>query len=602
MLCFRTPGTLPPLRALGLGVPGRNSILFLIVALAAVAAYGQASPADESKNIIRGVVINQLTETPIPRALVYSLDNRYATLTDGEGRFEFSLPKANTTTDTGSMGNLSVLGSPTSTNGLTGSYGNNTLLLMARKPGFLDDPRSRREIRATAGDDVTIALEPEALIKGRVTLSTGEAAAGVGVQLFFKQVADGLFRWMQNASVPTNSAGEFRFAELRPGSYRIATREFVDNDPLTMAPGAQRYGFPPVYFPGGSDFSSASTIEVTAGATVEADFSLTPQPYYDVKIPVTNSDVSGAVAVLVQGQRGPGYSLGYDSGSQTIQGMLPSGNYVIEASTSGANSVTGSVNLRVGGGPANGPVMTMVRTSSISLEVKEEFSEKTSAISGMERWAGQDGRTHTYSLHGARLYLQARAEDADDHEVNRGAGSIRPPTGPNDDSLVLENLQPGRYWLRLTSSRGYVASATSGGVDVLHEPIVVAPAATIPVEVTMRDDGGKIEGTIPTIAQSGTKSGASLTPTWVQAWVYCVPRPNSPGQLATFAVSSDGKFQSQVVAPGDYLLLAFAERQLFLPFRDAEAMKAYESKGEVVHVSAGQSTSVQLEVVPSKSE
>jgi hypothetical protein len=581
---LRTTGIPPHLRAFGLSAPCRNSILFLLLALAAVAAYGQASPADESKNTIRGVVINQLTETPIPRALVYSSDHRYATLTDGEGRFEFSLPKANSTADTGETDSL-VIGLP----------GDNTLLLMARKPGFLDD-RGRREIRATPGDDVTIKLEPEALIKGRVTLSTGEPAAGASVQLFFKQVEYGLFRWRPNASERTNSAGEFRFAELRPGSYRIATGEFMDNDPLTMTPGGQRYGFPPVYFPGGSDFRSASTIEVTAGGTVETDFSLTLEPYYDVKIPVTNSDLNGAVALLVQGQRGPGYSLGYNSGSQTIEGMLPSGNYVIEASTYGASSVTGTVNLRVAAGPANGPGMTMVPTSAISLEVKEEFSEKASPISGVERWTAQDGRTHTYSLHGARLYLQASAEDADDQEVNRGAGSIRQPTGPNDDSLVLENLQPGRYWLRLTSSRGYVASATSGGVDVLHEPIVVAAAATIPVEVTMRDDGGKIEGTIPAIAQSGAKSGAFLTP-----WVYCVPRPNSPGQFETFGVSGEGKFQSQVMAPGDYLLLAFAEEKS-LPFRDAEAMKAYESMGEIVHVSAGQSTSVQLAVIPGNGE
>ena len=599
MLSFRTTATAPRLRAFGLGVPGGNCSLCLIFALAAVTAYGQASPADESKNTVRGVVINQLTGTPIPRALVFSLDNRYATLTDGEGRFEFTLPKAGTTTDTGSRGGFSVIGSQITSYGPM--EGNNGLLLMARRPGFLDD-RGRRQIRATPGDDVTIALEPEALIKGHVTLSTGEPAAGVNVQLFSKQVAEGLFRWVPNGVELTNSAGEFRFAELRPGSYRIATREFMDNDPLTMPPGGQRYGFPPVYFPGGSDFNSATTIEVTAAGTVEADFSLTQQPYYDVKIPVTNRDINGGVAVLVQGQRGPGYSLGYNSGSQTIQGMLPSGNYVIEASTYGANSVTGSVNLRVAGGPAHGSVMTMVPTSSISLEVKEEFSEKTSPISGVERWTAQDGRQHTYSLHGARLYLQARAEDAEDHEGMRREGSVRPPTRPNDDSLVIENLEPGRYWLRLTSSRGYVASATSGGVDLLHEPIAVAPASTIPVEVTMRDDGGTIEGTIPTIAQSGTKSGASLTPTWVQAWVYCVPRPNSPGQFETLGVSGDGKFQSQVLAPGDYLLLAFADRQEFLPYRDPEAMKTYESKGEVVHVSAGQTASVQLEVIPSKSE
>jgi len=65
---------------------------------AALAAYGQSSQADEQKNSVRGTVINQLTHAPVPRALVYSPDNRYAAMTDGDGRFEFTLPKANTKT------------------------------------------------------------------------------------------------------------------------------------------------------------------------------------------------------------------------------------------------------------------------------------------------------------------------------------------------------------------------------------------------------------------------------------------------------------------------------------------------------------------------
>jgi len=174
------------------------------------------------------------------------------------------------------------------------AYRNDELRLLARKPGFLDDPRDRRETRAIAGRDVTIALLPEGLIKGRVTLSTGEPATGVIVQLFSRMVADGLPRWMPAAAARVNSAGEFRFAELQPGSYRLATRELLDNDPLTTLPGGQRYGFPLVYFPGASDFSSASSVEVAAGGTVQVDLSLIRQPYHEVKIPVvSNRDIPG---------------------------------------------------------------------------------------------------------------------------------------------------------------------------------------------------------------------------------------------------------------------------------------------------------------------
>jgi hypothetical protein len=33
-----------------------------------------------------------------------------------------------------------------------------------------------------------------------------------------------------------------------------------------------------------------------------------------------------------------------------------------------------------------------------------------------------------------------------------------------------------------------------------------------------------------------------------------------------------------------------------IPYRDAEAMRTYENKGQVVHLSAGQKTNVQLQI------
>jgi hypothetical protein len=46
-------------------------------------------------------------------------------------------------------------------------------------------------------------------------------------------------------------------------------------------------------------------------------------------------------------------------------------------------------------------------------------------------------------------------------------------------------------------------------------------------------------------------------------------------------------------------MLAFASRQPNLPYRDPEAMKLYETKGQVVHLTPGQKTSVQLQLIPS---
>jgi hypothetical protein len=462
----------------------------------------------------------------------------------------------------------------------------------ARKPGFLDEPNGRAHVAPSSGDDLTITLIPEAIIKGRITLDSGDAPLGVMVQLFSRQVREGLPRWTPSSTVRANSAGEFRFAELEPGSYRLVTQEYMDNDPLTNIPGSQLHGFPPVYYPGGSDFSAASTIELTAGQEFQADISLARQPYYPVKIPVAGAETRGGWNISVQGQRGPGYRLGQNAAQQAIVGLLPSGIYVVEASTFGQNSVSGSVSIRVNGAAIDGPALTLVPKSSVRLDVREEFTDTSSNTSAS--W--NDGK-QTFSLHGPRTYLQATVESADDLEQPR-FGSIRPPTGSNDESLVIEDLSPGRYWLRLHTSRGYIASATQGSTDLLRQPLTIGSGTATPIEVRVRDDVAELDATVVTL-QSAIAPGDGSAEAAV-VWMYLVPLPGGSGEFREITTSSGSEFTSPGMAPGDYRVLAFSTAQPRLPYRDAEAMKAYESKGPVVHLTAGQKTTVQVETISSE--
>jgi hypothetical protein len=565
-------------------------VVFLsLVASGAPSSIAQSSAPGvqgEQSNVVRGTVVNSVTHAPIGRALVHSPDNRFATFTDSEGHFEFAVPQA---PNEGEVSAVSGLPRQMWRTGLGGV----PLFFMARKPGFLDDPNSDRPSDLSPDGEVTISLIPEGLIKGRVSLSGSDGAVGVTVQLYSRQVQEGMPRWVRGTAVRANSSGEFRFSELLPGAYKLLTHELMDNDPVITPPGGQLYGFAPVFYPGVTDFASAGTIQLAAGQTVEADLSLTRQPYYPVKVPVaTGENVGGInVDVSVQGHRGPGYSLGYNAGTQMIEGILPNGNYLVEASRYGQESGFGSVNLKVTGAAAEAPTLTLTGSGSISVDVKESFSETNATGTGS--WS--DGQ-RTVTLHGPRAYLQVLAESADDFEQRRMA-ALRPPAGPKDESLVLENLAPGRYWLRLSTGRGYIASATMGGADLLHEPLVVGAGASTPIEIKLRDDFATIEGTVTGVAGQSVGSPASgYSPP--PAWVYLVPLPDSPGQFQQVAVSEDGKFVEAAMAPGSYRVLAFKSRQQNLPFRDPEAMKAYETKGQVIQLAAGQKTAVQVQMIP----
>jgi hypothetical protein len=576
-----------------------------------------AQPEDKQDSV-HGIVVNSVTHEPVARALVYSPDNRFATMTDGEGRFEFTFAptetdKNNKDEESGSANVLHTTRSCVGTDCVTYTSSDRAMnrpdVLQARKPGFLNDQNGAQTLQsATPGKELTILLIPEALVVGRVTLPTSEASEAIQLEIYRRQVEEGRAHWVLGGSASTKSDGEFRFAELSAGIYKLLTREVQDRDPLTFDPRGQQYGYPPVYFPNASDFAAAQTIQLEAGQIFQADISLVRHLYYRVKVAVANvpPGVGGiGVVVSAQGHRGPGYSLGYNNQDQTIQGVLPNGNYTLEASSFGPNGASGLLNISVKGAAVEGSGMTLVPNGSISVNVKEEFTpSEDQSPQGVIVRNGQPGGNER----GPRSYLNVRLEPADDFGQERG-GWLRPPTGPEDDSLAIDSVQPGRYWVRANSSRGFVASVTSGEMDLLHQPLVVGPGgSSSPIEITVRDGGAEIDGTIEGAApQFGVSEGSAgspagavrLAPDGSFAHVYCIPLPDSSGEFRDLLVPPDGKFGPQEVPPGTYRVLAFDHPQPELEYRDPEAMRAYDAKGQLVRLVAGQKEHLQLQLISS---
>ena len=61
--------------------------------------------------------------------------------------------------------------------------------------------------------------------------------------------------------------------------------------------------------------------------------------------------------------------------------------------------------------------------------------------------------------------------------------------------------------------------------------------------------------------------------------------------------SADGKFGASNMAPGVYHLLAFKQPQNDIEYRNPEAMRAYDGKGQTIRLSAGQKEQVQLSLI-----
>lgn len=581
---------------IGRSVPGQTSLKVLTLAFLLTAscvnpnqASGQDIPSAGSGSI-HGTVLNSLTRKPIARALVYSSDNRFAAMTDDQGRFEFTFPQAASSKATGAAYEGMVFSGGPGPGRMLVNGPISPSMLMARKPGFLPDDnyQAQYQLGAPSTQNVTITLIPEALIVGRVVLPTSEPPDRIAVEIYRRQIQNGYGRWVSAGETQTKSTGEFRFSELPAGEYKLFTHELMDSDSQSF-PGRQPFGYAPVYFPNVSGFGSASTIQLTAGKVFQAELSLVRQPYYPVKVAV--ADVPPGfyldVQVWAQGRRGPGYSLGYNQQNQTVEGLLPNGTYTLEVAGVVQNVVSGSASITVHGAAFIGAGITVVPSRPIAVNVKEEFTSPDNT-SPMQMMVGN----HPFSVRGPRSYLTVILEPAEDFGQNRGGGSMRPPSWPQDEVLAIDNVVPGRYWVRVNSSRGYASSVTSGGTDLLHQPLVVGPGgASSPIEITMRDDTAELEGVVE---GAPSNSLASNNPF---AYVYCVPLSDSPGQFAETGVSPDGNFNLQPLAPGVYRVLAFRRQRADFEYLGSEGMQAYDTKGQVVRLVAGQKEHLRLQVV-----
>ena len=577
-----------------------KALAFGIAALSCCSSISRLSAQSTTAGIeqadsLRGMVLNSLTHEPISRALVFSPDNRFATMTDDRGHFEFTFPRPEAEKTAGFAGTSDVRSLETSQ--LQHAGINRPTMLMARKTGFLSRNNGQEGLLLSpAQQELTISLVPEARIVGHVVLPGSDGSDKIQVELYRRQVREGREHWDPAGTAMSRSDGEFRFAELSAGSYKLLTHELLDRDPLTFNPRGQLFGYPPVYYPAAPDFATAAVVRLSPGETFDAKVSPAKREYYPVKLGVTNAPAVPQVGIQIwpQGRAGPGYSLGYNPGDGLIEGSLPDGTYTVQVTTYGPNAMAGMLNITVRGAALSGPAVTLLPNSSITVSVKEEFQRTDTVPQGTTIFGGlrpvpENGRRPNY--------LQVTLVPAEEFGFAPGA-SLRPPAGPEDDSLVIENVHPGRYHVRVNTSIGFVSSITSGGTDLQRQPLVVGlGGATPPIEITVRDDGAQVEGTIEGTTSTEVRRAGFNSPGQLLGNVYFVPMADSGGQFSEAWVSQDGKFQLQQLPPGAYRVLAFDRQQPDLEYASDEVMGQYDSKTKVIHVVSGQKEHLRLPLI-----
>ena len=404
------------------------AVNLILCILCGLESYAEPQSAeDQTTNLISGTVINSVTHEPIGRALVYTADERAATFADDHGNFELTVSAV--TQPPGG-------GVPVKT----------SVRLLASKPGFLTEYGIQgRAVIGGSVKDVTLTLAPEALIVGQVKFPSADADY-VEVQLYRREAREGFAHWQPLTLVRTRTDGEFRFAELRAGEYKVFTHEAMERDPLAAVPNGPAYGFPPRFFATERDFATADIIQLKAGETVTAIIAPERQRYFDVRVPVIKPEPGPpgqlSVPVDARGHRGPGFELGYDPEQNAVRGSLPNGSYTIEAWTVESSDWVGTTIITVANGPVNGPPLSLSPRAIIDYNVHQDFNGAENSRTGAPN-------------------VWVNLQSADEFWQERGGYGYN--TRGNPPSLT--GVKPGRYWVQVNppSSDTYVASVTSGG-------------------------------------------------------------------------------------------------------------------------------------------
>ena len=590
----------------GATVSRRSSLTAVVLAVAVFTcvlprlAAQNATHADLADRV-RGVVINSVTHEPISRALVLSPDNSFATMTDDRGRFEFIFtsapPEQPMTFDTNSQQQFQAL---QKLQAFQNQPSNRPNALMARKVGFVnsDIPVDISDIKST-DQILTISLVPEARIVGHVILPGSDGSDKMQVSLYRRNVREDQEHWDLVSNAATRADGEFRLAELPPGSYKLLTLEQLDRDPLTFDPRGQVFGYPPLYYPGASDFETAAIIHLAPGETFQPTMSPTKRPYYPVNLGFTTPVATPQIQISVwpQAHPGPGYSLGYNQRDGDIEGLLPDGTYTLQATNYGPAVMGGQLSFTVGGAPVSGPALTLLPGNSIAVNVREEFQHTQSEPAPQSFTSF--GKVSAPAPNNRRPnYLQVTLLPDEVFGLSFPA-SLRSPSGPDDESLAIENVLPGRYRVIVNTSIGYAASITSGGTDLLRQPLIVGSGASVPpLEITVRDDGAEIEGTIDSPNVAVNRSGGNNPYAQQLGFVCLAPMDRMDDRCKiAWANNNDGAFTFQQLAPGSYRALAMDRSRPQPESLDKEFVAQHERKIQVIHVVQEQKQQLHLPLI-----
>ncbi|HKT24846.1 MAG TPA: hypothetical protein VJR04_09585 [Terriglobales bacterium] len=535
----------------------------LIAALAGLSSYAGAQGIGDNQQsppayVLTGTVVNSSTGAPIPYALVQA--EQSAKLADQNGNFEFD-----------------HLSSPSVT-------------VQAHKPGFFgpnevgEAPAPLTATLSNRPTSITIQLIPEAVISGHVENPEGEPVGGVPVRLRFSQVMNGRRIWQQFGHRQTDEDGNFRIADLRPGTYYVEAGPNNRARPIgeEQSDTGRFEVIPAQYYPGVREMSAATPLRLAPGQHATVDFGVRRVSAFRISGMIAGDADNGGLYLSDLDGDHVDVGVRFDHRTGRFQAFpVPAGSYRLRFNGRSADGeqlfadvpiqVTGNIpELHVG----------VSRTLSIPVEYQTDFTkpESTQRIPGGLGFAGSgSGRPSFAAPFLGRVWLISRKPPYQQFSANRES---------QDAPAMIRGLEPGTYdVVAEANGSSYVASMTCGGLNLLSQPLVIAEGSEPqPIEVLLRDDAASLNGNVQdsTAGQMGA--------------ILLIPDGETETAPRQVFFDPSGKFQAQGLAPGSYEVLAF-DRLDGIEFRNRESLSAYLSHAAHITLSPEEQARVTVDLI-----
>lgn len=524
------------------------AVLAVLANVAPVNAQPANSPASSAKpGSVDGVVTNSVTGEPVRKAVVAlrgSTGVSYQAVTDAAGHFHAD------------------------------KVDPATYSITAVRDGFvIQQPRAGGK-KFTVGEeqnvsDIALNLVPLAVVSGHVLDDDGEPvvlARVVALRTFYN---NGRRRLAQVGAARSNDLGEFQFINLEAARYyfRVSAPSPANLPPRTRTSRPET-AYPTTYYPAALDLGQASAVNLAPGAQVSGiEFRLRKQPAYHVRGKLLDGQAGGpARSATVALAPDSVEFLPYEDSQAGVQPdgtfdlpAIVNGSYVLSAQSHNAAETSARQHVRI-----SGEDVSVLLTLAPGFEVAGRVTVEGPAPAQMN----------------ARVTLRAeRFGNGYEAQVS------------SDGTFKVENVTPNSYRIDVFPGAAglYVKSIRLGDQEI-SDGFVNITQPGVALHILFGVDVAQVQGTVE--AASGEPMPNSLVTLGPSG-----RNDNRPDLVKQTNTDQYGHFKFPDLAPGDYLVFAWAEDSDRGLLENTDFLKLLSSQAASVSVGPNGSEAVQLKPI-----